>query len=360
MIDNSTMQYTISKYTPALRDQILLLQTQLWSPDFSTNSNYLEWKYERNPYNESPNIIVAICEDQVVGMRGLYGGRWRTNHGKDIDIFCAGDTVISQEHRNSGLLAGLIRSAIPASDTPYICSLSTGYLTFLNSLALGWRCAGFLETMYRGPSIPQRPSFPEKRLFTSSEDSEHPFYKLDRCYRSEKNISLERTPDPAAMAELVKEIGADGRITHCRDEAYFRWRFQNPLSNYRFLSKGSSKLEGYLVLQSAVYSDRKTVSIVDWEAVTSQVQIELLKSAISYGNFDCLMIWASGLPISTKNLVQECGFQYLPHTQNLRTSRHTLLLKRTSEKAWKEEFPSYAEMLSLENWNLRMLYSDGF
>ena len=36
------------------------------------------------------------------------------------------------------------------------------------------------------------------------------------------------------MAELVERSG-DTRIRHVRDSQYFQWRFQNPLSRYRYL-----------------------------------------------------------------------------------------------------------------------------
>jgi hypothetical protein len=50
------MEYEIVKYCPEFKQQVLKLQTHLWSPDVTVNSAYLEWKYERNPYMKTPFI----------------------------------------------------------------------------------------------------------------------------------------------------------------------------------------------------------------------------------------------------------------------------------------------------------------
>jgi len=36
------------------------------------------------------------------------------------------------------------------------------------------------------------------------------------------------------MAQLGRAPAEDGRIRHVRDEAFFGWRFSNPMRNYRF------------------------------------------------------------------------------------------------------------------------------
>ncbi len=70
------MEYELLKYRPELKEQILKLQTHLWSlwsPDLALNRAYFEWKYDQNPYIDQPLIYVALCNGEVVGMRGLMG-----------------------------------------------------------------------------------------------------------------------------------------------------------------------------------------------------------------------------------------------------------------------------------------------
>jgi hypothetical protein len=99
------MDYRIVRYESRYRDGILRLQTHLWGPDLTVNSNYLTWKYEENPYLDVPLIHLALHDDRVVGMRGLWGARWEIGlTGKQIVLPCAGDTTIAPKHRKRGLL----------------------------------------------------------------------------------------------------------------------------------------------------------------------------------------------------------------------------------------------------------------
>jgi len=82
------MEYVIVKYGPEFKQQIVKLQTHLWSPDVALNTAYLEWKYERNPYMKTPFIHLALSAGQVVGMRGMYGAKW-ANRLPSPNISCS-------------------------------------------------------------------------------------------------------------------------------------------------------------------------------------------------------------------------------------------------------------------------------
>ncbi len=46
--------YEIVEYQPALKDQVLQLESMLWGADPAANASYFEWKYERNPQADGP------------------------------------------------------------------------------------------------------------------------------------------------------------------------------------------------------------------------------------------------------------------------------------------------------------------
>ena len=71
------MSYEIVKYTPEFKGQVVELQKHLWGADVALNAAYLEWKYEQNPYEDTPLIHLALCGGEVVGMIGRFGGRWQ-------------------------------------------------------------------------------------------------------------------------------------------------------------------------------------------------------------------------------------------------------------------------------------------
>jgi len=353
-------KYEIVKYRPEFKNQIIELQTHLWSPDLAANTAYLEWKYEQNPYLDTTLIYLALYAGKVVGMRGMYGAKWEIGHpSQTLPVVCAGDSVTAPEHRKCGLYKRITKVALNDLDNigyRYIFSLSTGPITLPSSLSMGWRSVGSLQTMIR-----------EARQRTvSSSKEQHSFSYLDRNVTERRlevspYVSLERTARTEAMAELVEQIGNDGRIRHSRDQQYFAWRFKNPLSQYRFLYWEDSGLDGYLVLQMSVYRDRSRVRIVDWEATNTQVRADLLQAAIDLVAFDVLTIWSATLPDEAKMLLQNSGFTYLEEIESIKRHSFTILLRPVHDQMPKADWVlDNRRSLDLTNWDLRMIYSDAY
>ena len=170
------------------------------------------------------------------------------------------------------------------------------------------------------------------------------------------------------MAELVQRIRSDGRIRHIRDQRYFTWRFENPLCRYRFLFWEDMRLEGYIVLRASVgRTNRRGISIVDWEATSPQIRLDLLRAATSWGNFEDLRTWSTTLSSEAKTALQKAGFQ-VPDDMMQRddiddamSQRANVLIKAVRE----DRQPTYwtvgaRRLLELDNWDLRMVDSDRF
>jgi GNAT superfamily N-acetyltransferase len=378
------MNYEVVKYTPEFKDRVAKLREHLQSPDASLNAEYLDWKYGRNPYVASRLIYVGLHRGQVVGMRGLWGAKWQI--GRPCQSFaapCAGDLVIDPAHRNQGLFTTIMEAALKdlaPQGYQYIFNLSAGPATYFGSLMAGWRSAGLLQTAHRrsgeGTIHRRWHRYISRRLpFLPSTETRDPFGSLDengaqRRGEAGTNVDIEQTPRPQAMAELVERIGNDGRIRHVRDRQYFAWRFQNPLSRYRFLFWQGARLEGYLVLRTSVYQHRyrEGVSIVDWEAANPQVQADLLHAAVLWGDFDKLTIWSASLPAETKRVLQSAGFDFSGEAKSLGrsyragTDRTGILVRPVREEMLAETdwILGDRRLLDLGDWNLRMIYSDSF
>jgi GNAT superfamily N-acetyltransferase len=318
------MNYEIITYRPEFKNQIVELQTQLWSPDISLNTAYLEWKYEDNPYVDRPHIYVALCAGNVVGMRGMYGAKWQIGHPPQmLPVLGAGDLVIAPAHRDRGLFTKIMQTAfndLANMGYTYVFNCSANHVTRLGSLAMGWRSAGSLERMIRKTEQ-------TTRVFT---EDVPPFYFLDRedlQRRRDVNpyVVVEQTPRAEAMADLVDRVSGDGRIRHVRDRQYFAWRFQNPLSRYRFLFWEDARLEGYLVLHASMKKHSARLSMVDWEATHTQVRADLLKAAVHLSNAYTLTIWSATLSDEAKTLLHLTGFHARDETGGI-TSSHPIAL----------------------------------
>jgi hypothetical protein len=353
-------EYKIVKYRPEFKSQIIELQTHLWSPELAANTAYLEWKYEQNPYLDTPQIYLALYAGKVVGMRGMYGAKWEIGHpSQTLSVVCAGDSVTAPEHRKCGLYKRITRVALNDLANigySYLFSLSTGPVTLASSLSMDWRSVGSLQMMIREA---------RQRTISSSKE-QHSFPYLNRNVTERRlevspYVSIEGTARAKAMAELVEQVGNDGRIRHARDQQYFAWRFKNPLSQYRFLYWEDSSLDGYLVLQTSLYRDRTRVSIVDWEATNKQVRADLLQAAINLAGVEVLTIWSATLPDDAKMLLQNTGFTYLDEIESLKRHSLTILLRPVHDQMLNTDWVlDYRRSLDLTNWDLRMIYSDAY
>lgn len=212
----------------------------------------------------------------------------------------------------------------------------------------------------------------DRLVFDSSAEARHAFYLLDkkgvrRGHGAGKYVSIEHTPRPDAMAELVERTGDDKRIRHVRDQQYFAWRFQSPLSVYRFLFWEDTRMEGYLVLRTSVYANRVGVSIVDWEATNALVQADLLHAAIHLANCENLTIWSATLPDDAKTVLQKSGFNFLEETRSIGRAYRagayspTVLMRPVRDEMLKADWLlADRRLLELGNWDLRMIYSDSY
>jgi GNAT acetyltransferase-like protein len=377
------VNYEITRYHPDLKEQVVELQTHLWSPNRSLNKSYFEWKYERNPYVLEPLIYLAVRDSKVIGMRGFFGLQWEC--GVPIQRFTtlyADDMVIAPEHRKRHLMSEIMTFAFKdlaaRGGYEYAFNLSASLATLRSSLSMGWRSAGWVRPMRRRswPTVLQRGVLRRMKQLPvlSGKFAHFATRRLARLNRSLEDVdvmqisstiihnpglSIDDSPRCVAMAELVDRIGSTGRIRHVRDSEYFQWRFQNPLSRYRFIFLEKDRLEGYLVLQeyTSEYADQSVVNIVDWEGSSAAIQKLLLEVAsIVFGKGRELVLWSATLPEPTIALLHRCGFRFLAPPKNTTIFPTAILVRAIADKGSKWMLGG-RPLLDLAAWDLQMLYS---
>jgi hypothetical protein len=195
-----------------------------------------------------------------------------------------------------------------------------------------------------------------------------PFADLDPIEgRDEINphVSLSKNPRPQAMAELTERIGTDGRIRHVRDEQYFEWRFQNPLSEYRFLYWDDNRLDGYLALHAKLDTQSYDVwaYILDWEATSEQVWTDLIQTITRRAKFKELCIWSETLSNDVKRLLREAGFTFYDRSGGIHhdvRGENVLLRSLGQEMRQPNWVLAGRNLLNRADWDLRMIYSDNY
>jgi GNAT superfamily N-acetyltransferase len=400
------LRYQIVTYAPAFDEQIAVLQHYLWGRDVALNLAYLDWKYNQNPYIDEALIYLALWGGEVVGMLGSFGLQWEVDQSTNLRSLSLADLVVEPAHRNHQLFPALIEFALldlTKRGHSLVLDLTASPEVALVMLMNGWRSL-YVQTAHR--SSAQQAATPQERsprlqagyrqlrsytknstLFAAGYQQlrqlkqrlsappatgqvTHPFQSFDhaqaRHQQSQRHttpITGQMRPRPAAMAALLGRLPKDQRMRHVRDETYFNWRYQNPLSTYRFLFWENPQLEGYLVLQTSVNAQADTawVNIVDWEATTPQVQADLLQTALTWGQFKEVEIWSATLAESAKQVLDQAGFHFFNRTgsalRNVRGARMMLysLPINGNQTEWAE---NHNHLFDLANWDIRMVDSD--
>lgn len=365
-------------YSSLYKEGLLTLQTELWSNDLKLNRRYFEWKYERNPYFEKPFIFLAICDDRVVGMRGMFGTRWQVGCPKHcFDAPYADDLVIAPEFRNQGLHSRIMRAALleaTARGYKFIFNLSGGRITVLSSLAMGWKSVGAMLPAGRASEASGGEKLrkilraaPLLRRFSGSRWLHHsrecrPFRVLDQSAAAGKlkseGIALELAPRSEAMAALVEQASRDGRLRQVRDARYLSWRFQNPLHEYRFLYlPNGDTLEGYLVLQRYAERISGRVHVVDWEACNRDASLALMRAAIDFGDFSELVTWTASLDADRLQFLTDLDFCPVDMQMTARGHPCALIRSLSSSDSDEQWIISGRDLLDFSNWDLRMIFS---
>jgi GNAT superfamily N-acetyltransferase len=97
-------EYEILLYHSEFFPQVVDLLKYLLGNDHNTNRDYFKWKYDDNPYTESPLGIMALYKGTVVGFRGYFATRFQIKGKNDkIISLCPGDTCVHPDHRRKGL-----------------------------------------------------------------------------------------------------------------------------------------------------------------------------------------------------------------------------------------------------------------
>jgi hypothetical protein len=366
----------IVRQRPEHKAAIAELQTALWSPDPALNLRYLEWKYEHNPWAVEPRVYLAIRSGRVIGMRGFFESRWEVGvPARVVSIPLADDLTVRADERNTGLVTRIMRAALTdlaASGVEYTFSLSAGMVTAFGSLVQGWKSPLRYELLSRSDPASDRCARLRRRAertrllwrFAGSPlllapAERRPFARLDARARELSGFQLERQPRCQGMAQLVAELGHDGRLRHVRSAEYLAWRFADPLREYRFLhAPASGRLDGYLVLSKRVGSGRGVGRVVvsDLEARSEEIRTALLDAAIGAGGFPELAVWAATLRPAEKVLLAQRGFGPADPVSAAR-GWPCALVRSTRERAAGEWSLAERPLLDPRSWDLRMLYS---
>jgi GNAT superfamily N-acetyltransferase len=369
-------RFEVVPFRPTHLAGALGLQKRLWSPDPSRNRQVFRWKYEQNPYQPSPLIWVGVDGQRVVGMLGFQGARWQLGQPtRTLNIPHAGDLVIAPDHRQSGLHRTLDDAAakhLHQTGFPAAVNLSASTMARIARVFNGW----IPQTIDRAicPAATGRWAEAQRRLrralYSNSRTSGGRWVPLAARVLLRRQMALPRhrpswsdeiqeawEPPAKQMADLIDDLGHDGRIRHVRNAEYLSWRYRNPLSDYLFLTwRASRGIDGFIVLRAARSRLETAVWIVDLEARDESIARELIAAARTVTR-ETMTLWTTSLSAARWETLASEGFRAqarVPVTEY----QPTLLLRHLSGVASRPGSDS-AGFFDLTAWDLRVLYGDG-
>ncbi len=378
------MDYTISKHTEDFEsqiDQIARLKTINWGLDFEVFRSYVKWNYIDRPHSKPPIIYFVRAGEEIVAMRGVYETTWQLKSASaSYNALCAADLLILKEYRKKGIykeLANFVKRDLDTMGVQYEFSFNATPLNTMISLSMGWKSMGeiknikkqFQTSESRVMTLARRLAGPYARkllrktgigmiLNRSKRDNSQ---RIDMIYHNPgtqlpPHIVLDNKPRPEEMALLVNSTLPENKITLVRDEMYFLWRYNNPLSKYLFLYWYDGGLKGYLVLQSHLYSMEPggVHNILELEAAVPSIRIELLNALMSLMDSGSISIWATMLDRESRDFLISKGFEE-EAINSVNEPRRTMLLRPLGGQSDTMEFQGL-NLLDANSWDFKMIY----
>lgn len=338
--------YQIRSYTAQDRDAVIALQQLLWQGGPQGNAAYLDWKYRHNPYLDDRYIVLGWSGDELVGMIGAFGAWWETGSGHRIMLPCLADTVIVPDHRGGPLFNRMLDALIAqlgADGVPWLLDFGD-QPAGPAMLMRGWKAIGPWPVATISRQVPVLAD----SLWTS------PDPQPIQGTRSQVAIQPTQAPDIAQMATLVAQMTQANTIRHVRDAQYLTWRYSNPLARYFYLTAGVEDLQGYLIAHQSLSDpdDSQITTIVECEATSDAVWLDLIDGALSLVPGASILIWARDITPSLLAGLQQSNFTVDEPTGRLTHDIHlpNLLVYQT---AIVEDWSPFAKLDEPSAWDLR-------
>lgn len=379
------MNYQILRYSEDFEDhvdQIARLKTINWGLDFDVFRSYVKWNYLDRPQPKPPIIYFVRAGEKIVAMRGAYESVWQVKSaGIRFDASISADLLILEEYRNKGIYKELIDFVLEdlrRMGVQYYLSFNATPLSTVIALAHGHKGIGEIGIMKKhfrtdsSRAVDLAKSLAGRRVINLIKRTGiHSMFRKRAAGNSERydniyqqhgtqlprHITLEDKPRPQEMARLTDSTLPEDKITLVRDESYFRWRYNNPLSKYLFIYWHDSEMKGYLVLQSHIYGVESigSYNVFELEATDPAVRMDLLSALISIVNDGSISVWTNLLDRDSCEFIVSKGFQPVQHARNVKEYKLTMLIHPIGIRD-DELTIQGVDLLDKDNWDFKMTY----
>jgi GNAT superfamily N-acetyltransferase len=354
-------EYEIRPYEPELMYQVVNLLHYLWGGRPDVNVSYFKWKYNENPYTESPLGIVALHKDEVIGFRGYFGTKWEILGSElRLVVLCPGDTCVHPDHRRAGLSVAMGNKAIEQYEPQYGVFLS---LSATKNSTPGYLKMGFVTLLDKSYLTRYSPLSLLMKKFRLTSDKRTERRKNRIEFGEFGDIIVTNTPRPEEMYSVLGQQGCNGRkIRLHQDEEYFRWRFRNRINRYVFYyHRKADKINAYVVMR--ILQRGRIGNILDYAEMEESGIERVLRYVIRRKDFDILLIYNLGFSDNFPQLLKHLGFREnsLIRKREIKKRGVWPVMVRPVKRDCDENdwFIGGLDIRDIRNWEIKEICNDG-
>lgn len=351
--------YEITHYQPDMLDEVLKLLRHLWGDDQENNHSYFNWKYSSNPFTDKELGIVALDKNKVVGFRGYFATRWKTNEtDKKIIILCPGDLCVDPAHRRRNLSSMTAKIAMRdySQTYPLFFNFSSNKLSTPIALKLGY--LPLVERRYLNQYTVSGIIKYSLSARLNMKNSDMTIPKGDFG-----DIEVSGSPKPDQMADLISRQTYPRKKIHLdQDETFFDWRFKNQRKKYIFYYlKKDNEIIGYMIIR--VLFPKKRGFIIDFAVQDEASALKLIKFPIRNKHFNVLSICTYSVTKPVASALAKSGFKHITILRSIEKiieGEWPLLIRPVAQKISNRDFYiNGKDVRMFQNWTLREICSDG-
>ncbi|TVR43011.1 MAG: GNAT family N-acetyltransferase [Bacteroidia bacterium] len=338
------------KYTPEYKEEAIRLLQMLWSHlDERGQRELFAWRYENNPFAETPWVYLAMHNNMVVGFRGFVPQNFVFGKNTELKGFTPADAIVHPGYRRQGVLTKLNHIFFDDIDQSFsgrglIYNLSSNKFSTPGYLKQHWQATNGIKRFALRTSLPNYFFIKTK---TPKEASEGSSLISDKGW----HIDISSSVRAAEMALCYENCRPTDKICNIRDERYFRWRYAYLTEAYIFACLlHDDVMTAYLVLRKV--SDYQYLL---WEyAVPGHKELKILvQTAMRERTIPFLRGWV--LSGSETSLLGRCGFLAAPVRlwQFLGKERLPVLVRPLQrEPSESDFFVGTADIRKIDHWQL--------
>jgi hypothetical protein len=311
---------------------------------------FFSWRYESNPYTDAPIIYLAYDQDILIGLRAFVLQKFVL---KDYEylVFSPSDAIIHPSYRRMGLFSLLNVEFLNDINTNFsankiILNLSSNKFSNSANLKLGWQQSKAKKKYSYKISfvnILKSIIYKKRDIFynglISKTNGEIKYEITNLLYASE-------------ISSFLFDSRIEGKITNIRDEAFFRWRYAEPFTDFKFVYcwKGS-KLKGYMILKN--HSSFQSI-IEEYFCLDIQIMKEIIEFAVK--NLSIPILRTISIGILQNRLLFRCGLIQEPDfvLRLLNRERLPVLVRPICKNPEEKDF--FVEKLDLRDMDNWLIY----